>query len=172
MAREQTQTGGGSRLSHFIAQWSGAAIPAAFGLIAGISLAAFNSGLDTNRFFLERQAKTADSIAVEFSRYVENWSRLIRLRKEFDAKKAEPSAEEREYFKRVVFERADARDKLFSSLDAAHLYYSHEVSKLVVKFREWDNQQSEVTIDRLPDIKEWRAWQIDILRALQKEISK
>ena len=152
--------------------WMPPAITATLGLIAGISLAAYNADLSTNRFFLEKQAKTADSVAVEFSRYIENWARLIRLRKEFDAMATTPNAEQREYFKKVVFERADARDKLFSSLDATHLYYSKKSSDVIMKFREWDDQQSELTIDKLPDIKEWRKWQIDILHRLHEEITK
>ena len=121
---------------------------------------------------LEKQVKTADSVAVEFSRYIENWARLVRLRKEFDAKNAEPSTEQKEYFKRAVFERADARDKLFSSFDSTHLYFSKGMTDIVVRFREWDDKQSELTIENLPNIEEWRKWQIDILRQLHKEISK
>jgi hypothetical protein len=148
------------------------AITTILGLIAGLSLAAYNSDLATNRFFLEKQAKTADTLAVEFSRYIENWTRLVRLRKEFDAMNTVPIEEQRDYFKKVVFDRADARDKLFSSLDAAHLYYGKKTSDIVVKFRDWDTQQSELTIDKLPDIKEWRKWQIDILHQLHEEITK
>ncbi len=154
------------------AQWMPAAITALAGLLAGIALAAYNFDLATNRFFLEKQAKTADNVAVEFSRYVENWSRLIRLRRHFDAQSTAPGNDEREFFRKAVFERADARDKLFSSLDATHLYYSEKVSKRVSEFREWDDRQAELTIDKLPDIKEWQRWQIDVLRALREEIRK
>lgn len=159
-------------ISTIVQHWAPPAITATLGLIAGISLAAFNSDIATNRFFLEKQAATADSVAIQFSRYIENWARLVRLRKEFDAMKSEPSPEQREYFKKVVFERADARDKLFSSLDSAHLYYSKKTSDIVVKFRDWDNEQAELTIDKLPNIKEWRNWQVNILHQLHEEIEK
>lgn len=170
MAEEKPTSEITSVVSTIVQHWISPAITAILGLIAGIALAAYNSDLATNRFFLEKQAKTADNVAIEFSRYTENWARLVRLRKEFDTMKSAPSQEQREFFKKVVFERADARDKLFSSLDATHLYYSKNTSETVVKFRDWDNQQSELTMDKLPDIKEWRKWQIDILHQLHKEI--
>jgi len=172
MAEEKPKSEDKSVASTIIQHWAPPAITAILGLIAGIALAAYNSDLATNRFFLEKQAKTADTVAIEFSRYIENWVRLVRLRKEFDAMKTEPNVEQREYFKKVVFERADARDKLFSSLDSAHLYYGKKTSDTVIKFRDWDNQQSELTIEKLPDIKEWRKWQVDILHQLHEEITK
>ena len=154
------------------AAWLAPAITALVSLITGILLASYNFGLATNRFFLEKQAKTADDVAVEFSRYVDNWSRIMRMRRHFDAMRTPPGKEEREYFKKAVFERAGARDKLFSSLDATHLYYSEKVSKMVVEFRAWDDSQAELTIDKLPDIKDWQKWQINVLRALREEIRK
>jgi hypothetical protein len=172
MAEEKPKSGVQSIMSTIVQHWAPPAITATLGLIAGLSLAAYNSDLAINKFFLEKQAATADSVAIEFSRYVENWARLVRLRREFDAMKTEPSQEQREYFKKVVFDRANARDKLFSSLDSAHLYYNKKTSDIVVKFRDWDDQQSELTIDKLPDIKEWRKWQIDVLHQLHEEITK
>ncbi|WP_107797593.1 MULTISPECIES: hypothetical protein [Nitrosospira] len=159
-------------LSSTIQLWVSPVMTAMLGLIAGVLTSSYNSDLAANKFFLEKQVATADSVAIEFSRYVENWSRLIRLRKEFDAKNKEPSAEEKEYFKKTVSERAIARVKLFASLDSAYLYYGKDTSNLVIKFRDWDSKQSDLTIEKLPDINEWRRWQIDILRQLHKEIRK
>lgn len=172
MAHEKSKSVVKSMMSTVLQHWIPPAITATLGIIAGISLAAYNADLSTNRFFLEKQAKTADSIAVEFSRYVENWARLIRLRKDIDAMTSTPPLQQREFFKKVVFDRADARDKLFASLDAAHLYYSRKSSELIVKFREWDDQQSELTVDKLPPIDEWRKWQIRILHRMNEEITK
>jgi len=152
-------------------QWGPPAVTAALGLIAGIGLSTYNSDLSDNRFFLEKRAIVADNIANEFSAYVVNWARLIQLRKQFDTRKYTPSPEERENFKRTVFARNDARDKLFSSLDSAYLYYNDDTSKLINHFREWDVQQATLTIDQLPEPKEWRDWQVKILRQLHKEIS-
>lgn len=121
---------------------------------------------------MRRPAKTTDDIAVEFSRYVDNWSRIMRMRRHFDALKHPPGMEEREFFRRAVYERASARDRLFSSLDATHLYYGAKLPKMVVEFRAWDERQAELTIESLPDIKEWQKWQIDVLRALREEIRK
>lgn len=172
MTEESSQSETKSMASTIIQHWAPPAITAILGLVAGIALAAYNFDLTTNRFFLEKQAKTADDVAIEFSRYVENWARLIRLRREFDAMTKDPGLEQRDYFKKIVFERSDARDKLFSALDASHLYYSKKTSDIVIKFKDWDNQQAELTIDKLPDIKEWRKWQVDILRQLHEEIVK
>ena len=172
MAGAKTKVKAKLAFTTIIQHWVPPIITVALGLIAGISLAAYNSDLSTNRFFLEKQTRTADNVAVEFSRYIENWARLVRLRKQFDTRNNEPSAEEKEFFKRAVFERADARDKLFSSFDSTHLYYSKRITDLVVRFREWDDKQSELTIEKLPNIEEWRKWQVDILRQLHEEISK
>lgn len=158
-------------LPTILQHWGPPALTAILGLIAGIGLSTYNSDLSENRFFLEKRAIVADNIANEFSTYVVNWARLIQLRTEFDKKQQAPSPEERENFKRTVFARNDARDKLFSSLDSAHLYYDDNTSSLIASFREWDMQQAMLTIDKLPDPKKWRAWQVKILRQLHKEIS-
>jgi hypothetical protein len=172
MGEDKLKSGDKSVASTIIQHWVSPAITAILGLVAGIGLATYNSDLSTNRFFLEKRAEAADNIANEFSKYVVNWARLVQLRKEFDTKSTEPSIEERENFKRVVFARNDARDKLFSSFDSAHLYYGENTSDYIANFRDWDIQQSTLTIEKLPDIKEWRKWQIDILRQLHKEIAK
>lgn len=161
-----------SRTSAVLQYIASPALTAVLGLVAGLSLAQFNSDASINRFFLEKQAKTADDVAVEFSRYVENWARLIRLRKEFDSRKDTLSSEERENFKNVVFARSDAREKLFSSFDAMHLYFGKPTSDLALQFKSWDNQQAELTIEKLPAVDEWRNWQVKILRQLREEIKK
>jgi hypothetical protein len=150
--------------------WVPPVITAVVGLFAGMLLASYNSEISTNRFFLEKRAKTADDIAFEFTRYVENWGRLIRVRKQLDEKRVSASNEEREYFAKIVVARTDARDKLFSAFDALHLYYGTDVSDLVIQFKSWDRQQAELTVDMLPLIDEWRTWQTKILRQLHKEI--
>lgn len=161
-----------SRASAILQYIASPAITAVLGLVAGLSLAQFNSEASINRFFLEKQTETADDVAVEFSRYVENWARLIQLRKEFDSRKDKPSSEERENFKRVVFARSDARDKLFSALDAMHLYFGKSSSELALQFKSWDNQQAALTVEKLPHVDEWRNWQVKILRQLHEEIKK
>lgn len=158
--------------SSILQQWIAPSITALLGLVAGIGLSTYNADLSTNRFFLEKRAVAADNIANEFSRYVVNWERLIQLRREIDTKTTEPSAEEKELFTKVVYARNEARDKLFSSFDSAHLYYGDNTSALIGKFREWDIQQSTLTMDKLPDVQEWRTWQVTILRSLHKEISR
>lgn len=171
MVPDETKIERKSVWSTIVQHWGAPAVTAALGLVAGIGLSTYNSDLSNNRFFLEKRAVVADKIANEFSTYVVNWARLIQLRKEFDARKDAPSSEERENFKRTVFARNDARDKLFSSMDSAHLYYDDDTSELISSFREWDIQQATLTIDKLPDPKDWRAWQAKILRQLHKEIS-
>ncbi|MDO8282337.1 MAG: hypothetical protein Q7U10_06910 [Thermodesulfovibrionia bacterium] len=166
MSEEKSKTA--AILEHIVSP----AMTAVLGLIAGLFIAQFNSVVSTNRFFLEKQAKAADDVAVEFSIYVENWNRLIILRKQFDLRKDAPSSEERENFKRVVFARSDARDKLFSALDLMHLYYSQPASEMALQFKSWDAQQAELTVEKLPSVNEWRNWQIKILRQLHEEIRK
>lgn len=161
-----------SALRTFLGQWIAPAITALCGLAGGVGLASYNFDLATSRFFLEKQAETANHVATEFSRYVDNWSRMVQMRKKFDAMDRDPDPEQKDYFKKAVFDRKDARDKLFSHFDATHLYYSEKTSNLILRFRDWDEKQSDLTVDKLPDIAEWRKWQIDILRQLRSEIIK
>ncbi len=171
MEKNRTENERKSVWSAIFQHWGPPAVTAIIGLVAGIGLSTYNSDLSKNRLFLEKRVVVADNIANEFSTYAVNWARLIQLRKELDTIKNAPSPEERENFKRTVFSRNDARDKLFSSMDSAYLYYDKDTSILIASFREWDVQQAKLTIDRLPDPKEWRAWQVKILRQLHKEIS-
>lgn len=163
---------GTATVSTILQHWVPPVLTAVLGIVAGIALSTYNSDISDNRYFLEKRAVAADKIANEFSRYVVNWGRLVQLRKLFDRRESDPSEEEKENFKRVVFNRNDYRDKLFSSFDSAHLYYDDEASNLISNFREWDIKQSTLTIDQLPDIKEWRAWQKRILRQLHGDISQ
>lgn len=171
MEADKTENKSKSVWTTIVQHWGAPSVTAILGLVAGIGLSTYNADLSNNRFFLEKRAVVADNIANEFSTYIVNWARLIQLRKEFDTRKDAPSPEERENFKRTVFARSDARDKLFSSMDSAHLYYNDNTSNLIASFREWDLQQAILTIDKLPDPKEWRTWQVKILRQLHKEIS-
>lgn len=147
-------------------------ITALLGLIAGLMLSTYNANISDNRYFLEKRTIVADGIAKEFSTYVLNWGRLIQLRKQFDSKKTEPTDEEKENFKRVVFNRNDSRDRLFALFDSAHLYYGDDTSVMISEYRDWDIKQSTLKIDQLPDIKEWHDWQKNIIRKLHKEIAK
>jgi len=160
------------QLSTILLYWIPPVITAVLGLFAGIVLSTYNSGISDNRYFLEKRTIAADSIAKEFSRYVVNWNRLIQLRKHFDTKMTEPLKEEKKNFQLCVFNRNDARDKLFTSFDAVYLYFSEDTIDIVSKFRDWDTKQSILTIDQLPEIKEWNVWQKKILRKLHEEITK
>jgi len=172
MSKLKSRTKTSSTLSALVEHWVPPAITAALGLTAGIALATYNSDISDNRYFLEKRAMAADDIAKQFSIYVVNWERLIEMRKHFDERRSEPSGEEKENFKRIVFNRSDSRDKLFSAFDLAHLYYGDTTSNLITKFREWDIKQSNLTIDQLPNISHWRVWQKKVLRQLHGEVAK
>jgi len=172
MRNSKTKNEKESELSTFFLYWVPPVITAVLGLFAGIVLSTYNSGISDNRYFLEKRTIVADSIANEFSRYVVNWNRLIQLRKHFNTKTAEPLKEEKENFKLYLFNRNDARDKLFSSLDSVYLYFSEDTINLVSKYRDWDTKQSILKVDQLPEIKEWSVWQKKILRKLHEEITK
>lgn len=166
MSEEKTKAS--AMLAHVVSP----AMTAVLGLIAGLLITQFNSDVSANRFFLEKQVKAADDVAMQFSSYAENWGRLILLRKNFDSRQDIPSSEEKENFKKVVFARSDAREKLFSALDSVSLYYSQPATELTLQFKSWDIQQASLANEKLPSVDEWRNWQIKILRQLREEIKK
>ena len=152
--------------------WVPALITGVFGLALGLSVTLFEAQVSDNRFFLEKQAATADRVAQEFSKYVENWRRIMELKKHVSGEKRNPSAEELEQLKTYVVDRNAARDRLFSALDALHLYFKNETSIRAMQFRSWDEQQSTKTVADLPAISEWQARERALLSAMRKELMK
>ena len=133
-----------------VEHWVPALITGVAGLIVGLSITLFEANVSDNRFFLEKQAATADRVALEFSTYVANWRRIITLKKYVAENNRKPSSQEVEQLKTFVFARNMARDRLMSALDALHLYFEHDTSHIAAQFREWDEQQSTKTTSELP----------------------
>lgn len=146
------------------------AITGIFGVIAGAYISEMSETKDTNRYFLEKQVDSAVTIANEFSVYVESWSRLIRLRKLIDKMDSAPDINQKEYFTNTVNKRSNSREKLFSALDAAQLYYSKDLSDTIMDFKKWDDAQSELTIENIAGIDRWKLWQNTIINKIQEEV--
>jgi hypothetical protein len=128
--------------------WAPPLITGIFGLVVGLSVSFFDAEISENRYFLEKQATTADRVALQFSKYVENWRRIVKLKSFVDSENREPTENEVEQLKLYVASRNSARDELFSALDSLHLYFDKKTSDLSSSFRIWDEAQSpSVRID-------------------------
>lgn len=155
-----------------VEHWVPVLITGLVGLVAALSLALLQAKVSDNRFFLERQALTADRVALEMSRYIENWRRIMQLKKYVAEANRSPSPEDMERLKAYVAERDSARDRLFSSLDAVHLYFGEQTAAAAVQFRVWDEEQAIKTAIELPVIDEWRKRGHSILSSMREELRK
>ena len=61
--------------------WVPPILTAVIGFFGGLSLPLLQDVLSTDRFFLEQRVRAADTVGNEFSRYVENWRRLVAMKK-------------------------------------------------------------------------------------------
>ena len=155
-----------------IEHWVPALVTGVFGLIVGLSVTFFESEVSDNRFFLEKQTATADRVALNFSVYVENWRRIIKLKEYVKTTKKSPTESQIVQLKRYVEKRDLARDKLFSALDALYLYFEEKTSNLAVEFRLWDESQSTKITSELANIAEWQKKERAILLSMRKELLK
>ena len=152
--------------------WSKPILTAIIGLLSGMFLAGFDAEISDNRFFLEKQVATADRVATEFSSYVVNWDRLVKLKKYVISKDRDPTKNENERFYSILEARDDAREKLYAGFDHSNLYFSQETVKLINKFRDWDRLQSTKTINQLPAFEKWTNHEVLILSEMRGEIMK
>ena len=152
--------------------WTKSIFTAIIGLLSGMMLASYDADISDNRFFLEKQAKSADQVANEFSRYVVNWGRVITLKNHVTSEKRPPTAEENSRFTSSLLARNDAREKLFAAFDLLSLYFSPDSIAMVDAFRDWDQEQSMKTIEHLPNLDEWRRYERNILAELRLELIK
>ena len=155
-----------------VEHWIPVLITGLVGLVAALALALLQAKVSDNRFFLERQALTADHVASEMSRYIENWRRIVELKKYVAGERRAPSPQEIERLKAYVAARDAARDNLFSSFDAVHLYFGEHTTAASIQFRVWDEDQSIKMSQELPGIDEWRKRGHKVLSAMREELRK
>ena len=150
--------------------WIPSLITGVFGIVVGLSVSFFNAEISENRYFLEKQSSTADLVAEHFSKYTENWKRIIHLKTYVQFQQRKPTEQEKELLKRYVLARDSAKDSLFIALDSLHLYFKKETSDLSLQFRDWDEQQSRKKIQNLPPIKDWQLKGHEILLSMRREL--
>ncbi|WP_421724495.1 hypothetical protein [Bauldia sp.] len=147
-----------------------AGISALVGLAAGMVLASQEAEIADNRFFLQKQAETADRIAVHFSGYLENWRRLRDHSTDLSSRKQQPTNEEILLLRRMVDGRDASRDGLISSINSAALYFDSEVIRLAYEFQEWDEEQSVKPESELPKFSEWKKRSKRLLKAIREDL--
>lgn len=155
-----------------IEHWVPTLVTGLFGIIIGLSVTLFKAEVSDNRFFLEKQSSTADNVASEFSIYVENWRRIIKLKQYVIESKRNPKKQEIQRLRVYVAHRDKARDKLFSALDSLSLYFDESTSNIASDFKKWDELQSTKTVADLPNLSEWKQIQMNILKAMKKELKR
>ena len=141
-----------------------------FGLVIGLTVPAFNSELSDNRFFLEKQADTAEQVADNFSTYVENWRRIIIFRGYLDNKEGPTTVADEKKLWDYAVARNVARDDLFSAFDKLHLYFDQQAAREVERFKAWDGALSRKKYVDLPPIEMWHEKQSEVLRVMRKDI--
>lgn len=127
------------------------------------------------RLYLEQRMKVFIATGEHFEAYRLNWSRLIGFAEyEWDSRrKKQPLTEkEQENGKKYWNDRDKAKDLLFADLNAARLFFSDDVAKLVDDFKKFDGEQHNKTVDKLPPIREWGKYQQTILEAMRKEVRR
>lgn len=137
-------------------KWGASIVTGLVGLVSGLTVASYNADVSNNKFYLEQQAKVADTVSKSFALYVENIRRLTALRKSFDERKAPPTDQELVWMKELATARNSARDSLLTTMDSLTLYFGQKVVTLAYDFRDWDEEQASKTYDQLPEPKEWK----------------
>jgi hypothetical protein len=145
---------------------------AVLGLVSGLAIASFNNSAIDTRFYREKQAVVADGIARNFAVYIENYGRMVKMRRHWADRRREPTEEEKLVFKTAVEQRNTARDALCSAFEASGLYFDEDLNALNRAFREWDEKQSTKTFDQLPEMTEWQKHRGLIVSALRDQLSR
>lgn len=113
-----------------------------------------------------------DSIARDFSHYINYREGLIRQARFEDKVKSEDKAELARYKDEYVKQRNFYRGELQAHLLEAKFFFSSATQKLIDDFIAWDNTHITDTVDNkaLPTLADYTAWQHKILQAIAAQL--
>ena len=138
------------------------------GLLVSILVPRWQVRFEKSRQYDKRRLELLEGIAKTFPLYVANWRRLIDI-SFYEEQKGQLSQEEQDRKLRFVADRNTVRDKLFSSLSSARIYFSDSILTLITEFSEWDEKCTILELDELPQIQAWQEWELKIIRAMMVE---
>ncbi|MEM9438238.1 MAG: hypothetical protein AAGA15_14465 [Pseudomonadota bacterium] len=115
----------------------------------------------------DRKRAIAEDVAVHFDRYISEWRRLVQFTDHFMGRTMSP--EETARLESFIKNRTEARDALMAALSRSRLYFSEESVRTTGDFVTWEESYSAAA-KGLPDLKEWRQRQDELLSVLISEI--
>lgn len=125
-------------------------------------------GIDRNRSFKDKRIEHAESTIVHFSKYVENWRKLITIAKL--QLERELTTDEKDRMREYIRQRDDARNSLISNINTLPLFFEEVVVNKFKMFKKWDKEQSAKRLDELPTVEEWEEWLNCLAELLRKHI--
>ena len=160
-----------SFLAIFLSEWVPSLITiVAGGTFASILLPMWQERSVKAKALAVRRLEIAEAIAKNFQRYVVAWRRLM------DISRLEQSSglskEQHARKNDLVISRNASRDNLLESLSILKIYFSAPCVAVATSFVEWDEERASETLDQLPGIAEWRIWEADVLRSINREVAK
>jgi hypothetical protein len=138
------------------------------GVIVSILVPRWQVRFEKSRLYDRRRLELLESIAGNFPHYVANWRRLMQI-SHHEFEKGQLTEGELELKARFVEERNNSRDKLFSDLSLASVYFSDTVVDLITRFSEWDQDCTALRLDELPDIGSWQEWEVALIKSMKAE---
>lgn len=139
------------------------------GLIISLLVPRWQATFERSRLYDKRRLEILESISQDFSRYIDNWRRLIQI-SHHEVRKGNLDDDEKARKQRFIEDRNLARDTLISDLSTARIYFSESVDTLIAEFSDWDQACTVKRLSDLPEIGMWRSWEARIISAMKQEL--
>lgn len=120
----------------------------------------------------ERRLRAIEQTADAFVRYIIAWRRLIEFSRALEARAGEQSPSDDENQRRIAFatERNRHKEDLLAALHQSVVYFDRETFEIFEEFTRWDESHSVSTLEDLPDVSEWWAWQERIIARMKRKM--
>lgn len=138
------------------------------GLFASILFPRWQDSYTRARAATQHRLDLTEQIASAFARYITAWRRLIDIATL--GQNRELNDEELERLSGFAADRNNARDELLDLCARGQLYFGKAAATDVASFLRWDEAQASKTLEELPKIEEWRAWESKVLKQLKRDI--
>lgn len=138
------------------------------GAFASLLIPRLQAGYNRSKLFEQKRMEAMERIAEVFPAYIASWRRLIALAEE--ERRAGESPERIVKLKyEIAGRRNERRDELAATIARARLYFSATFAAEARTFLDWDEGHSRSSLDALPPLSEWRAWEDRLLTQMRDE---